>query len=124
MSSAHDAAARIRAIGLFDLQPTLPGLLGAIAAFCETHAIRAPRDVRWTEDRSRGFLAQLELEPADFFRVAAGYPMPVRLTLTAAGQLQLETDLRAGVLRTTVAHDALEGHVTPEGLLFRMAAPG
>jgi hypothetical protein len=124
MSDPQAIAEKLKSIGLFDLQPTLPGLLKAIAEYLERHRVSQPEDVSWRHDSSRGWQARIRLSPTDFLAVMAQHVMPVRLKPFGDGaSVELETDLRAGVISAVVALDQLEGTMTPQGLLLRPIAP-
>lgn len=124
MTNPQTIAEKLRNIGLFDLQPTLPGLLEAVADYFKRHAVTQPEDFTWRHDPSRGWVARIRLSPADFLRVMAEHVMPVRLKPGADGaSIELETDLRAGVVCAVVPLDQLEGTMTPDGLLVRPPKP-
>lgn len=123
MSNPSAIAEKLRNMGLFDLQPTLPGLLEAIADYLKRHSVTQPQDVSWRHDAGRGWVARIRLSPADFLRVMAEHVMPVRLKPGADGaSVELETDLRAGVICTNLPLDQVEGTMTADGLLVRQPA--
>lgn len=89
---------RLRAIGLFDLQPTLAGLLEATVVFLRTHRIDAPEHFEPQQDAQRGWKAHIELTWDDFCRVLRDYPLDVRWKATDEGVVEVQADLRAGLL--------------------------
>lgn len=120
MSSPNADAERIRAIGMFDLQDTLPGLLSALADFFTRHRIAAPVGVSWRQDPSRGWQAEIELTTADYLRIVDGYPMPTAVR-AAGDQLHLETELRAARLVAHLPLGALQAHVSGGALVLGLS---
>jgi hypothetical protein len=120
MPNPSEDAERIRAIGLFDLQDTLPGLLHALADFFTRHRVAAPVEVSWRRDPSRGWQAEIELTAADYLRVVEGYPMPT--TARPSGeQLRLETELRAARLIAHLPLAEAQAHVSGGALVLSLA---
>jgi hypothetical protein len=120
MPTPTEDAERIRAIGLFDLQETLPGLLQALADFFTRHRVAAPVDVSWRRDPSRGWQAEIELSAADYLRVVEGYPMPTSVSATTE-HLRLETELRAARLIAHLPFSAAQGHISGGALVLALA---
>lgn len=121
MSAGEDVvtdAEKIRSYGLFDLHSSLPGLLKDLAAFLEQHELPSPMDLTTSFDDQRGWTATFRLQPRDFLRVFASYPVPP--TIERDGdQLHIEVALRAGRARCSFALDRAAASLTPEGLLLR-----
>jgi hypothetical protein len=111
-------AERMRAAGLFDLQPTLPGLLAEVARFLERHRIEAPVSFTWSRDPSRGWTADLQLDPSDLLRVFVDWPMPVQLSVDGEA-LVLRTEARAAHLSARLPLGATTGEITAQGLVLR-----
>jgi hypothetical protein len=120
MSSLNADAERIRAMGMFDLQDTLPGLLSALADFFTRHRVAAPVGVTWRQDPSRGWQAEIELTAADYLRIVEGYPMPTAVR-TAGDQLHLETELRAARLVAHLPLAASQAHISGGALVVGLS---
>jgi hypothetical protein len=114
---------RLRALGLFDLQPQLAGLLREVADFLQRHNVSTPLRFEHRHDPSRGWVADIELAPADFQRVFHDWPMPVKAWHDQEGRLHLEAELRAGRLRCVVPINDVEARMTPHGVMIPLVAP-
>ena len=121
MPHPNDDAEHIRAIGMFDLQDTLPGLLSALADFFTRHRIPTPVGVTWRQDPSRGWQAEIELTAPDYLRVVEGYPMPTAVS-AASDHLRLETELRAARLVTHLPIGQAKGQVSGGALVLSLAS--
>ncbi|HMV65937.1 MAG TPA: hypothetical protein PKA64_03725 [Myxococcota bacterium] len=109
---------RLRALGLFDLQPQLAGLLREVAEFLQRHQIQHPLRFEHRHDPSRGWVADLELSSADFQRVFHDWPMPIKAYHDQEGRLHLEAELRAGRLRCVVPIHEVEARMSPHGVVI------
>lgn len=121
MSDPRPAHERIRAVGLFDLQPTLAGLLKAVAAFCEQHRVE-PTAFAQRHDAARGWQADIDVSTSDFFRIFADYPVPAQME-PAGTDLLLHADLRAGRVHTRLPLTGLYAQVLSDGLVLRTGGP-
>lgn len=114
---------RLRALGLFDLQQHLAGLLREVADFLQRHHVATPLRFEHRHDPSRGWVAEIELTPADFQRVFQDWPMPVKAWHDQEGRLHLEAELRAGRLRCVIPVNEVEARMTPNGVIIPLVPP-
>lgn len=122
MTERTSPGQRMREIGLFDLQTTLPGLLQEVILFLQKHGLDSPRSFE-PRETTRGWRAFIELEWADFCRVLDQYPLDGDWVLTQDGEetlLQVSVELRAAVLTTTIPKRMLSARVRHGGLMLAL----
>jgi hypothetical protein len=117
----------MRAVGLFDLQPTLAGLLAEVSSFLARNRIDDPVAITWARDPSRGWTADIELDVSDMTRVFVDWPVPVSLAAEpsegGAGVLVLRTEARCARISARLSLGAAHAVLTAGGVALKPGAP-
>jgi hypothetical protein len=122
MSSEKSSTERVREFGLYELQPTLPGLLAETVRFFQQHRIEKPLAFAPVEG-SRGWMAEIDLTWADICRILEEFPIAAswRLeTLDGIETLVVEIELRSGRLRAMISKEHIDARMTGNGLLMHL----
>jgi hypothetical protein len=122
MSSEKSPTERVREFGLYELQPTLPGLLAETVRFFGQHRIEKPLAFTPVEG-SRGWMAEIDLTWADLCQILEEFPIAASWRLEdieGSETLVVEIELRSGRLRSMISKEHIDARMTGNGLLMHL----
>ena len=122
MTTEKSPSVRIREFGLYELQPTLPGLLAETVRFFNQHHIDKP--LAFTPVQGpRGWTAEIELTWADLCRVLEDFPIAASWSLESIEGIEtlvVDIELRSGRLRSMISKEHIDAKMTSSGLLMHL----
>ena len=122
MSNQKSQNDRVRDFGLYELQPSLPGLLAEVVQFFEKHRIEKPLAFKPVEG-SRGWMAEIHLTWSDLSRILDGFPIAASWRLDqveGVETLVVHVELRSGRISSMISKDHIDARMTDKGLLLHL----